>query len=182
MHRLVAALLLLTLPSCAQSLVLPEAPSPQQQTTTTRPLTSATPSNPAWYKVQLLNTDDPIAVLERGRRDPVPCRLDRADDAILACNLYAPNSAPRRIVYPIANIQAIYLEEEAYGPTRTAILLGTGVGAAVGGAVCNEGSARVILTCTLIGAALGASIVFSPRPSPFPPTPHLRRRLIYRAP
>jgi hypothetical protein len=182
MHRLAAALLLLTLPSYSQSHDLPEAPSPQQQPSMNQPLPGATPSNPAWYKVQRLNTDDPIAVLERGRRDPVPCRLDRVDDALLACNLYAPNSAPRRIVYPIANIQAVYLEEEVYGPTRTAILIGTGVGAAFGGAVCNEGEARVILVCTLVGAALGASIVFSPRPSPYPPTPHLRRRLIYRVP
>lgn len=180
MRRHLATLLLLSLSASLQASTLPDAPTPQRPAATDPQPQPAT--NPRWHRVELLNTDEPIAILEHGRRLPMPCRLDHVDDTLIACNLYSSSMAPRRITYPIASVEAVYLEEEAYGPTNVALGIGTVAGAAVGGVVCHQGDAHIILICTVIGAAIALSIMLTPHPSPFPPTPHLHRRLIYRAP
>lgn len=186
MRRLTAILLLLSLSasmqaanlqaSALQPASLPDAPTPHF------PPDEQPAANPRWHQVELLNIDEPIAILEHGRRIPMPCRLDHVDDTLIACNLYAPSMAPRRITFPIDSVEAVYLEEQAYGPTNTALVIGTVAGAAVGGVVCHQGDAHIILICTVIGAALGLTFMVTPHSNFLPPPPHLHRRLIYRAP
>ena len=209
MYRLVAALLLLTLPSCAQPLVLPEAPSPQQQQpATTQPLPAAlpdapsvsryvepstqtpsptTPANPPhskapWRNVEFLQPADPIAVLETGHRSPTPCSFDDATDNSLTCIVYPPYFAPRRIIYPLHGINAVYTEEQTFEPPASHVLIAAAIGATLGGLISSNCSPGVIAAAVAIGAGVGATIVLAPTPTPFPPSPRIRRHLIYQAP
>jgi hypothetical protein len=101
-----------------------------------------------------------------------------------------PYSPPRRLVFPIRNIASVFTEEVTFEPSRTAILVKLGIGAAIGAAlgvgVCNEAPVRDILACSLVGAGIGGAVVFAPpdtfAPPRYPRPPHIRRRLIYRAP
>jgi hypothetical protein len=175
-------LFLFTSPMHSQTASLPDAPGaqlqPQAQTPspTTPSTTSPKTPDPHWLKVEQLPPGKAIAVLERGRQYPTSCTMDLASDTILACTQPVPYSQPRRLVFPTRNIDAVFTEEIESGPSLTALLVGLGIGAGLGAGVCNEGSARIILTCSLLGAGAAAS------PSPLPRPPHIRRRLIYRAP
>jgi hypothetical protein len=181
MTHLAPALLLFlfTPPPHSQPASLPDAPSPQLQP---QPPSTPPPArpDPHWLKVEQLPPGKAIAVLERGRDYPTSCTLDLADHTTLACIQSSPYSPPRRLVFPARNVAAVFTEELTSGPSLTALLVGLGIGGGLGAGVCNEGSARVILTCSLLGAGIGAGVAASPSPLPHPP--HLRRRLIYRAP
>ncbi len=161
----------------AASTYLPDAPVPQQTS-------SASSQDPAWRQVERLNPDDSVEILENGRRNAFPCRLDRVDDTLIACNIYPLHLPPRRVTVPAANVSAVYLDEEVYsnGPRLAPVLVTTAIGTALGAAACRESSGSAIVVCAFIGAALGALAPFMLPPGPFPPRPHFRRRLIYRAP
>jgi hypothetical protein len=166
-----------TPPMHSQTASLPDAPGaqlqPQSQTPppTTPSTTSPTTRDPHWL-------GKAIAVLERGRQ--YPSTMDLASDTTLACIQPVPYSPPRRLVFPTRNIEAVFTEEIESGPNLTALLVGLGIGGGLAAGVCNQGSARTILTCSLLGAGIGAGVALSPSPLPRPP--HIRRRLIYRAP
>jgi hypothetical protein len=183
MIHLIPALLLFmfTPPPHSQPASLPDAPTVQLKSQIPAPSAPApaTP-DPLWLKVEQLPPGKAIAVLESGRTYPTSCSLELADDTTLACTQAASYYAPRRLVFPMHSVLAVYTEEVRSGPSRTALLLGLGLGAGLGAGVCNEGSARVILTCSLLGAGIGAGIALSPSPIPRPPS--IQRRLIYRAP
>jgi len=183
MSHLVPALLLVlfTPPPHSQPAPLPDAPSAQLQ-----PQAPAPPSTPPalpdphWLRVEQLPPGKAIAVLERGREYPTSCNIDSVGDTALTCTQATPYSPPRRLVFPMGNIAAVFIEEVTFGPSLTAILIGGGIGAGLGVGVCNEAPARVIVTCSLLGAGIGAAVALTPSPVPRPP--HTRRRLIYRAP
>jgi hypothetical protein len=177
-------LFLFTSPMHSQTAWLPDAPGaqlqPQSQTPSpsTPSTTPPTTLDPHWLKVEQLPLGKAIAVLERGRQ--YSCTMDLASDSTLACIQPVPYSPPRRLVFPTRNIDAIFTEEIESGPSLTAFLVGLGIGGGLGAGVCNQGSARVILTCSLLGAGIGLGVATSPSSRPSPP--HIRRRLIYRAP
>jgi hypothetical protein len=182
MNHLVPALLLFMFtPPHSQPAPLPDAPGAQLQPQAPAPSTLApVKPDPQWLKVEQLPPGKAIAVLERGREYPTSCNMDLADDTTLACLQTVPYSPSRRMVFPMGNVAAVFTEEMKSGPSLTALLLGLGIGAGLGGGVCNQGSARVILTCSLLGAGIGAGVALSP--SPFPHPSRLSRHLIYRAP
>jgi hypothetical protein len=193
MSHLVPALLLLmfTPPTHTQPASLPDAPSAQLQPQAPAPFPPAsspqapstpppTTPDPHWLRVEQLPLGKAIAVLERGREYPTSCNMDLANDTTLTCTQASPYSPPRRLVFPMGNIAAVFTEEVQSGPSLTALLVGLGIGAGLGAGVCNEGSARTILACSLLGAGIGAGVTLNPSPLPHPPRIH--RRLIYRAP
>jgi hypothetical protein len=55
--------------------------------------------------------------------------MDLADDTTLACLRAIPYSPPRRLIFPIGNITAVFIEEVKFGPSLTAALVGRGIGA-----------------------------------------------------
>jgi hypothetical protein len=182
-HLVPTLLLLIFTPPHSQPASLPDAPTVQLKTQAPAPPpvvpALATP-DPHWLKVEQLPPGKAIAVLESGRTYPTSCSLELADDTTLACTQASSYYPPQRLVFPMRNVVAVFAEEVRSGPSRTALLLGLGLGAGLGAGVCNEGSARVILTCSLLGAGIGAGIAASPSQIPRPPSIH--RRLIYRAP
>jgi len=200
MRHLVPALLLFTLalPIHSQTASLPDAPSaqlqPQAQTPSSSALVPSTPPRPIpdhhWLRVEQLPPGKAIAVLQYGHGYPTSCNVNLANDTTLTCTEPMPYSLPRRLVFPIGNIASVFTEEVTFEPSRTAILVKLGIGAAIGAAlgvgVCNEAPARDILACSLVGAGIGGAVVFAPpetsTPPRYPRPPHIRRRLIYRAP
>jgi hypothetical protein len=136
--------------------------------------------DPHWLNVEQLPRSQPIAALERGRTYPTSCNIDLANDTTLTCIRAVPYSSPRRLIFPKGNITAVFIEEIQFGPSLTAALVGLGIGAGLGAGVCNEGSARTILACSLLGAGIGAGVALTPSRLPHPP--RIRHRLIYRAP
>ena len=176
MLRRIAAFLLVTLPLSSFSQQGQSSPAAPASTV------PATLRNPGWDRVAALVPGEPIAVLQPGRRSPVPCRADWVDDASLACVVYVPYSAPRRTVYPIGNIAAVYSEETVDGPSSTALLLGSGIGGGIGAIVCSNANATTILGCAGVGGLIGLAVAATPHPTRYPPRPRTRLRLIYRAP
>jgi hypothetical protein len=183
MSHLVPALLLFmfTPPPHSQPASLPDAPTVQLKSQTPAPPAPAlaTP-DPHWLKVEQLPPGKAIAVLESGRTYPTSCSLELADDTTLACTHASSYYPPQRLVFPMRSVVAVFTEEVQSDPSLTALLVGLGIGAGLGAGVCNEGTARVILTCSLLGAGIGMGGAASISPSPHPPSIH--RRLIYRAP
>ena len=197
MRHLVPALLLfmLTLPIHSQTASLPDAPSAQLQPQALSPSSSPpVPSTPLptsdhhWLQVEQLPPGKTIAVLQYGHSYPTSCSINLANDTTLTCTESMPYSPPRRLVFPIGNIASVFTEEVTFDPSRTAILvklsIGAAIGAALGVGVCNDAPARDIPACSLAGAVIGGVIVFAPPDTPprYPRPPHIRRRLIYRAP
>jgi hypothetical protein len=182
MSHLVPALLLFlfTSPPNAQPVSLPDAPVAQAPTPSAPSTPTRTMPDPHWLNLDQLPPGKAIAVLERGRAYPSSCNIDLVNDTTLTCIQATPYSSSRRLIYPKGNIAAVFLEEIKFGPSLTAVLLGLGIGAGLGAGVCNEASARTILSCSLLGAGIGAGIALTPPPFPHPP--RVRRRLIYRAP
>lgn len=185
MSHLVPALLLILFmpPVHSQPVSLPDAPDaqlqPQSPAASTPSLPPAIP-DPHWRNVEQLAPGKAIAVLERGFTYPTSCNIDLANDTTLTCIQPVPYSSPRRLIFPKGNITAVFTEEIEFGTSLTALLTGLGIGAGLGAGVCNEGSARTILACSLLGAGIGAGVALTPsRP---PHAPRIRRRLIYRAP
>lgn len=170
-----------SLPDAPSAHLQPQAPAPYSTAQSPPALSTPPPTtpDPHWLRVERLPPGKAIAVLERGRQYPTSCTMDLASDTTLACIQPVPYSPPRRLVFPTRNIDAVFTEEIESGPSLTALLVGLGIGAGLGAGVCNEGSARIILTCSLLGAGIGAGVAASPSPLPRPP--HIRRRLIYRA-
>jgi hypothetical protein len=107
--------------------------------------------------------------------------MDLANDTTLACIEATPYYlTPRRAVYPTAIIEAVYTEKLEYGPSAKEMLIGAGVGAAIGGALCHSSSAGFIAMCASLGATFWILAVNSPDPLPSPP--RISRQLIYSAP
>jgi hypothetical protein len=167
---------------------LPDAPSAQLQQQQPAPASPPVQPpdhprpSPQWLKVEALQPGDSIAVLEPSRRFPAPCRFDDVTDDTLTCIVDPPGSAPRRTVYPIHNIEAVYTEEWTTSPSKAGLIAGSGLGGFLMGALCSQASAGIITTCVFVGAAIGAGVALVPAPYPIPARPHLRRRLIYHAP
>ena len=193
MSPLMPALLLFMFspPPHSQPASPPDAPSAQLQPQTPAPYSSAptppAPSTPPpitpdphWFRVEQLPPGKAIAVLERGREYPTSCNMDLADDTTLTCTQASPYSPPRRLVFPVSNIAAVYAEEVTFGPSLAGVLIGGGIGAGLGVGVCNEAPVRTIIACSLLGGGIGAAVVLTPPRLPRPP--HVRRRLIYSAP
>jgi hypothetical protein len=135
--------------------------------------------DPHWLKVEQLPPGKAITVFERGRDYSTSCTMNLASDTTLVCIQPVPYSPPRRLVFPMHNVAAVYTEESQSGFSLTSLLLGVGIGGGLGAGICNEGSARVILSCSLLGASIGAGVAYNPSSRPHPP--RIRRRLIYRA-
>jgi hypothetical protein len=106
--------------------------------------------------------------------------MDLADDTTLTCTQASPYSPPRRLVFPVSNIAAVFAEEVTFGPSLAGVLIGGGIGAGLGVGVCNEAPVRTIIACSLLGGGIGAAVALTP--PRFPRPPHVRRRLIYSAP
>jgi hypothetical protein len=183
-------LFLLSSQMYSQTSSLPDAPStqsqPHSQSQAQIPQQTQAPSasppvapDPHWLKVEQLPPGKAIVVFERDHDYPASCTMNAAGDTTLVCIQPMPYSPPRRLVFPMHNVDAVYIEEPRSGFSLTPLLVGIGVGGGLGVGICNEGSARVILSCSLVGAAIGAGIAYSPSPRPHPPQIH--RRLIYRA-
>jgi hypothetical protein len=164
---------------------LAQAPSAQRQQTspTSSPLGHPGPS-PQWLKVESLQPGDSIAILQPGRSLPTPCRFDDVTDDTLTCNVYPPGSSPRRTVYPIHSIQAIYVDEwdTSRGANPAPIVLGAALGGFLGGGISKEGSVRTIAVCVSLGSAIGATVGYIASSDYTPPRPHLHRRLLYQIP
>jgi hypothetical protein len=159
-----------------------QAQTPQQtQTPSTPPLVAP---DPHWLKVEQLPPGTAIAVVELGRDYPTSCTLNSVSDTTLACIQPIPYSPPRRLVFPMNNVAAVYIEEPRPSFSLTPFLVGAGIGGGMGAGLCKEGSARVILTCSLLGAGIGLGIGadVASGPSTVRHPPRIHRRLIYRAP
>jgi hypothetical protein len=188
MSPLMPALLLFMFspPLHSQPASLPDAPSAQlqpQAPATTPPARSTPPPatpDPHWLRVEQLPPGKAIAVLERGREYPTSCNMDLADDTTLTCTQASPYSLPRRLIFPVSNIAAVFSEQVEFGPSNKAVIVGLVIGAGVGAGICNQASGGIIATCSLLGATIGwAAATTNP---PGPPPAHIHRRLIYRAP
>lgn len=182
MLTLTAALILLPAPSPRPpSTDLPDAPSvTHQQQATPNPAPSHTPI-PQWLNVESLQPGDPIAILQTGRNSPIPCHFDDVTDDTLTCIVSPPFAAPRRVVYPLHSISAVYTEEQVYTHSLAPILVPAGIGAFLLGAACKDGTAGEILGCITLGGAIGATVAAGTN-AVMPPRPHIRRREIYQAP
>jgi hypothetical protein len=177
----------------SQTSSLPDASStqsqPQEKIQEQTPQQTQAPStsppvapDPHWLKVEQLPPGKAIAVFERGRDYSTSCTMNLASDTTLVCIQPVPYSPPRRLVFPMHNVAALYTEEPRSGFSLTPLLVGVGIGGALGAGICKEGSARVILTCSLLGAGIGLSgAEVASDPSAVPHPPRIRRRLIYRA-
>jgi hypothetical protein len=174
----------------SQTSSLPDASSTQSQPQEQTPQQTQAPSTPPpvapdrhWLKVEQLPPGKAIAVFERGRDYATSCTMNLASDTTLVCIQPVPYSPPRRLVFPMHNVAAVYIEEPRPGFSLTPFLVGAGIGGGMGAGLCKEGSARVILTCSLLGAGIGLGIGadVASGPSAVPNPPRIHRRLIYRA-
>jgi hypothetical protein len=155
--------------------------TPQQTQAPSTPPPAA--PDPHWLKVEQLPPGKAIAVFERGHDYPASCTMNSADDTTLVCIRPVPYSPPRHLVFPMHNVDAVYIEEPRSGFSLTPLLVGVGIGGALGAGICKEGSARVILTCSLLGAGIGLSgAEVASDQSAVPHPPRIHRHLIYRAP
>lgn len=186
-HRLPTLLLFLFSSQLhSQTSSLPNISSAQSQPQEQKPQQTQDPSTPPpvapdphWLKVEQLPPSKTIVVFERDHDFSTSCTMNFASDTTLVCIQPIPYSPPRRLVFPMHNVAAVYIEEPGSGFSLTPLLVGVGIGGALGAGICNEGSARVILTCSLLGASIGAGVASNPSARPHPP--QIRRRLIYRA-
>ena len=166
-----------SLPDAPSAQLQPQAPAPSPPAPSTPPPTTP---DPHWFRVEQLPPGKAIAVLERSREYPTSCNMDLADDATLTCTQASPYSPPRRLVFPVSNIAAVFSEQVEFGPSNKAVIAGLVIGAGVGAGICNQASGGIIATCSLLGATIGwAAATTNP---PVPPPARIHRRLIYRAP
>jgi len=105
--------------------------------------------------------------------------MDSADNTTLAC-ISEFYETPKRLVFPISRIAAVYTEDITPDPDRRSVLLGTAIGAGIGAAVGSTGGVKTGLIFSALGAGMGAGIASQP-PS-YPRPPRIRRRLIYSSP
>ena len=105
-----------------QEVPLPSAPQPVAMVRDVR-----------WDKVEALVPGESVELRERSTGVRNECDLADVTDASLTCDVLDRRGPGRRIVYPHASIDRVWVIREGHGPSPKAILIGAGVGALLGG-------------------------------------------------
>jgi len=107
------------------------------------------------------------------------CLLDYVNDAALACRVADSGRSFRRVVYPHAGIDRVWVTRLVPGPSGKALLIGAGIGALVGGLAARSGGAGGVGLGILFGGGLGSGFVAMSDPLGL--RMHNQRVLIYVA-
>jgi hypothetical protein len=157
-----------TVPAFAQQPepALPEAPQPVAPQRDVR-----------WDAVEELVPGESIELRDRANGVRTPCLLDYVNDAALACRVADSGRSFRRVVYPHAGIDRVWVTRLVPEPNWKLMGIFAGVGAAAGGLLLSETNKSGITLGVLMGGALGAGSMAKA-------DMHLstRRRLVYVAP
>jgi hypothetical protein len=134
---------------------------------------SAGPHN--WNKIADLPPGTPLEVHEPYARTSTDCTLVWIDNNALACDTFDLRGVVQRVVYRRAEIESVQRvkPESADRGKAIAILIGMGIGGAVGGLVARNAGPGPIAAFAALGASIGGGIpagVFAgmgpPRPQP----------------
>ena len=163
-----------SLPLSGQASVLPEAPVPVA-------VAGALPQKDAqWDRVEALVPGESIELRDRATGVRTECVLAYASASALGCDSGGPYDPLRRVVYPKAGIDRVWVVRLARGASPKVVLIGAGIGAVLGGLAGANSNASVTVRGAALGSLLGAGIAGID--NPFNPRIHRSKHLIYKNP
>ena len=170
---LVGLICLCVLPCIGQTSNLPNAPAS----------TLAVPVDDArWRTVENLAPGELIELRDRTTGVHTDCVLAYASPSAVGCDTGGPYDPTRRVAYPKAGIDEVWVIRWVHGPSGRAMLIGGGIGAVLGGLVVarGSGSAGQVAAGVGLGGLIGAAC--SNLGDPFHTRMSRRRYRVYRAP
>jgi hypothetical protein len=160
-----------TLPLWGQGGLLPEAPLPAATVSVAR--------DAQWERVESLPPGELIELRDRATGVHTECVLAYASSSAVGCDTGGTYDPARRVVYPKAAIDAVWITRWVHEPSGKAMLIGAGAGALVGGLALRGTSPGG----TTIGVGIGGLLGFacSNLGDPFHTRMSKRRHRIYLA-
>jgi hypothetical protein len=160
-------------PIWGQASSLPEAPAPVAS--------ASVPSDSRWQRVESLPAGELVELRDRATGVKTECVLAYASASAVGCDTGGQYDPARRVVYPKAGIDTVWVVRWVHGPSGKAMLIGAGVGGLLGGLVLaqSQGSAGQVTAGVGIGGLLG--VACSNLGDPFYTRMSKRSHLVYRA-
>jgi hypothetical protein len=113
-----------------------------------------------WQKIADLPPGTPLEVHETYARFAADCTLVWVDNNALACDTFDLHGVAQRVVYrrtEIESVQRTKLESADHGKA-TAVLIGMGIGGALGGLVARNAGPGPIAAFAALGMGVGGGI------------------------
>lgn len=142
---LVVVMCCASLPLIAQQTTIPDAPQPTP---------TFVEQDARWNAVEQLPPGESVELRDRATRVRTECTIAYVNEFTVACDLDAPYGSPRRVVYPRPRIDTVWLVRWVHAPSRKAMLIGTGIGALLGGLIMSQDGAGP----AAIGIGLGGLV------------------------
>jgi len=160
-----------TLPLWGQVSSLPEAPVPDATAPVARDV--------QWERVENLPSGELVELRDRSTGLKTECVLAYASSSAVGCDTGGSYDPVRRVVYPKATIDTVWVVRWVHGPSGKAMLIGAGLGGLLGGLIFSESGST---GATVVGVALGGlvGVGSSNAGDLFHTRMSKRRHLIYR--
>jgi len=141
---------------------------------------SASPRN--WQKIADLPPGTPLVVHEPYARTSADCTLVWIDNNALACDTFDLHGAAQRVVFRRAEIESVQRvkPDSAGHENATAILIGMGIGGALGGLMARNAGPGPIALFAALGMGIGGGIpagIFAGMGAPSQPRPQFGVRI-----
>lgn len=116
-----------------------------------------------WKKVASFPPGTPILMRQVGPGLPQPCQLAWIDNTALACDGWAPDGAPQRLVFPAASVASVvrdlmFAQEK---DSHKSVWIGMGAGGVLGILAGQRSGASAAAVGGLIGALAGGCTVIA---------------------